>query len=90
MYFKREEKYLVTEKKNPNFVFNLTAGKNVGLYKATPLNSKTKQTFQEAHQDQGIYHIYVMNITGLRLTHKKDTSHPLIQHQNQNSSHVYG
>lgn len=34
--------------------------------------------------------IYVMNIIGQRLTHKKDTSHTLIQHQNQNSSHVYG
>lgn len=49
---------MVTEKKkNPNFVFNLTVGKNVDLYKSTPLNSKTEETFQEALQEQGIYQV---------------------------------
>lgn len=53
----KERKNIWSLKKNSKFVLNLTVGKNVDLYKATPLNSKTEQTFQEAHQDQGIYQV---------------------------------
>lgn len=55
MYFKREKKYLVTEKKSKLCI--QPAVKNVDLYKSTPLNSKTEQTFQQAHQDRGIYQV---------------------------------
>lgn len=52
--FQKRGKIFGHWKKIPNFVFNLTVDKNEDLYKATPLNSKTEQTFQEAHQDQDI------------------------------------
>lgn len=53
----KQRKNIWSLKKIPDFVFNPTVGKNVDLYKATPLNSKTEQTFQEAHQDQDIYQV---------------------------------
>lgn len=81
---------MVTEKKkNPNFVFNLTVGENVDLYKSTPLNSKTEETFQEALQEQGIYQV-CGEYNRAKIDTQKGHIHTLVQHQNQNSGHVSG
>lgn len=84
----RERKIFGHWKNIPNFIFNLTVGKNMDFYKAAPLNSMTGWTFQDDTRTRASIKC-VMNITGIRLTHK-DMYPTLIQHQNQNSGDVYG
>lgn len=84
----KERKSIWSLKKTiPNFAFNLTVGKNVDLYKSTPLNSKTEQTFLEAHQYQGICQVCGEYNWAKTDTQKGHVSHSDTEHQNQNSGH---
>lgn len=86
MYFKREVKYLVTEKKFQTLYLTWLLTKmwiSTKLLLWTPRQNR----HSKGHTRTRASVKCVVNITGLRLTHK-DRSHTLIQHQNENSGHV--
>lgn len=83
----REVKYLVTGKKFQTLYLTWLLTKmwiSTKLLLWTPRQNR----HSKRHTRTRISVKCVVNITGLRLTHKKDRSHTLIQHQNENSGHV--